>query len=171
MADELRSDIAEAKARMNVKLGAGREIKRLLGHLWEGETVMAMTAGNYGRGTGLVVLTDRRLMFVQDGIMSKQSEDFPLDKISSVQWSSGLALGTITIFASGNKAEIKNVNKADGKSIVDTVRARLASPPAAPPNGGPDVMEQIRKLADLRDAGILSEDEFATKKAELLSRL
>jgi uncharacterized membrane protein YeaQ/YmgE (transglycosylase-associated protein family) len=34
-----------------------------------------------------------------------------------------------------------------------------------------DVMEQIRKLGDLRDEGILTEDEFQAKKAELLSRL
>ena len=34
-----------------------------------------------------------------------------------------------------------------------------------------DVLATIEKLADLRDKGILSDEEFATKKAELLSRL
>jgi hypothetical protein len=34
-----------------------------------------------------------------------------------------------------------------------------------------DVVEQIGKLALLRDQGALSEEEFATKKAELLARL
>ena len=34
-----------------------------------------------------------------------------------------------------------------------------------------DPFEQIRRLAELRDAGILSEEEFATKKAEILARL
>jgi uncharacterized membrane protein YeaQ/YmgE (transglycosylase-associated protein family) len=34
-----------------------------------------------------------------------------------------------------------------------------------------DVMDQIRKLGELRDEGILTEDEFQAKKAELLSRL
>ncbi|GAA5207569.1 SHOCT domain-containing protein [Microbacterium kyungheense] len=34
-----------------------------------------------------------------------------------------------------------------------------------------DVVEQLHRLASLRDAGILTEDEFATKKAELLARL
>tara|TARA_B100000614_G_scaffold183029_1_gene163656 strand:- start:3510 stop:3611 length:102 start_codon:yes stop_codon:yes gene_type:complete len=33
------------------------------------------------------------------------------------------------------------------------------------------VTEQLRKLASLRDAGILSEEEFALKKTELLGRL
>lgn len=35
----------------------------------------------------------------------------------------------------------------------------------------PDPIEQLRKLGELRDAGILTEEEFATKKAEILSRL
>jgi len=34
-----------------------------------------------------------------------------------------------------------------------------------------DVLATIEKLADLRDKGILSDEEFATKKTELLSRL
>ena len=32
-------------------------------------------------------------------------------------------------------------------------------------------MDQLSKLAELRDAGILSEDEFAAKKQELLDRM
>lgn len=35
----------------------------------------------------------------------------------------------------------------------------------------PDIADQIRKLGELRDAGILTEDEFATKKTQLLERL
>ncbi|WP_437047523.1 SHOCT domain-containing protein [Streptomyces sp. enrichment culture] len=34
----------------------------------------------------------------------------------------------------------------------------------------PDVIEQIAKLASLHDAGILTDGEFAEKKAELLKR-
>jgi hypothetical protein len=34
-----------------------------------------------------------------------------------------------------------------------------------------DVFATIEKLAELRDKRILSEQEFATKKAELLARL
>ena len=37
--------------------------------------------------------------------------------------------------------------------------------------GQADIFATIEKLAELRDKGILSEEEFATKKAELLARL
>lgn len=44
----------------------------------------------------------------------------------------------------------------------------LATPPAATE---PDVFEQLRRLAELRDAGIVTSEEFDAKKADLLSRL
>jgi hypothetical protein len=44
----------------------------------------------------------------------------------------------------------------------------IVAPHAALPEGIPD---QIRKLAALRDEGILTSEEFEAKKAELLSRL
>ena len=34
-----------------------------------------------------------------------------------------------------------------------------------------DIFDKIERLADLQKKGILSPDEFASKKAELLSRL
>lgn len=43
----------------------------------------------------------------------------------------------------------------------------LASRPAIEP----DVADQLTKLATLRDAGILTEEEFTAKKSELLARL
>lgn len=45
--------------------------------------------------------------------------------------------------------------------------------PPAPPQPAPptDVMDQLRKLGELRDAGVLTEAEFEAKKADLLGRL
>lgn len=46
-----------------------------------------------------------------------------------------------------------------------------AAPPAAPPAAGgltDEVIEQLKKLGELRDAGILTEEEFSAKKASLL---
>jgi Short C-terminal domain len=43
--------------------------------------------------------------------------------------------------------------------------------PQQPAPDSPDVTEQIRKLAELRDQGILTDEEFQSKKKELLSKL
>jgi hypothetical protein len=164
---------------MRTKVGGGREIKHLVTHLWEDEHVERMTTGSYGSGTGLLVLTDKRLLFLKEGIVGKKTEDFALDKISSVQWSSGMTTGTVTIFASGNKAEIKSVNKADGKEITDLTRHRISAPKsevAATTIGEEaqpalDIPDQVRKLGELRDEGLLTPEEFEAKKADLLSRM
>lgn len=46
-----------------------------------------------------------------------------------------------------------------------------APAPAAPTNDANVIMEQIKQLGALKDAGILTAEEFETKKAELLKRL
>ena len=45
--------------------------------------------------------------------------------------------------------------------------APAAPPPAAPPQT--DMVEQLRRLGELRDAGILTEEEFAAQKAKILA--
>ncbi len=54
-------------------------------------------------------------------------------------------------------------------------RAGFASRHAGIVDEGPaarnDLVDQIRKLAELRDEGILSDEEFEAKKAEILRRM
>lgn len=45
------------------------------------------------------------------------------------------------------------------------------APPAAPAASPDQVIEAIRKLGELRDLGLLTEEEFTAKKTELLGRL
>ncbi|GEL21091.1 hypothetical protein PSU4_00450 [Pseudonocardia sulfidoxydans NBRC 16205] len=53
---------------------------------------------------------------------------------------------------------------------LDTVQAQQAAAPAGPaPGGGGDMVAELEKLASLKSAGVLSDDEFAADKARLLS--
>ena len=44
--------------------------------------------------------------------------------------------------------------------------APAPSPPAAPQ---PDMFDELRKLAELKNAGILTDEEFTTQKARILA--
>ncbi|MET1156021.1 SHOCT domain-containing protein [Arthrobacter sp.] len=60
--------------------------------------------------------------------------------------------------------------------VSGIIKDRLPTPTKTPPSDQapvttPDVIEMISKLASLRDAGILTDDEFSAKKAELLARV
>jgi Short C-terminal domain len=44
-----------------------------------------------------------------------------------------------------------------------------AAPPAAAPSGGGSPIEQLRELGELKEQGVLTEEEFAAQKAKLLA--
>ena len=51
------------------------------------------------------------------------------------------------------------------------IQEGLATQQPTSSSTGGDIPEQIRKLAELRDAGVLSTEEFETKKRDLLDRM
>ena len=72
----------------------------------------------------------------------------------------------------------KEISYEHAGTSVPAPAARLAQ--AAPEitvdaieagSGAEDLFEQITKLAKLRDAGILTDDEFSSKKADILARM
>ncbi len=179
-----RSDIEQAKSRMATKFGGKRELRKLQEHVWPGETVERMATGAYGGGLGLLVMTDKRLIFLKEGMMSSTLEDFPFEKITSIQWSTGMIQGKIIIFLSGNKGEITNVDKSDGKAIADAVRARIsnlhsdqaATPAPSVPSTSPQPaahspLELMQQLEVMKASGFISEEEYAAKRADILSRM
>ena len=72
-----------------------------------------------------IVVTDRRVMFVEHGVMRSRLEDFPYERVSSVQSQAGVMMGGLTIYASGNAAEISDVSpKERAHEIGEFVSAR-----------------------------------------------
>ena len=117
------------------------------------------------------------------GMLAGGPEDvevIPMKSISSVQARRGAWYHDVTVFASGNTI-VFSVDAADAEKlrglIMDQVLGGSAHPaqpaaPAAPaPPSGDALIEQIRKLGELRDEGILTPEEFESKKADLLGRL
>jgi hypothetical protein len=61
---------------------------------------------------------------------------------------------------------------ADMQAQMDAMQAQQAAPPpppAAAPAAGGDLMAELTKLADLKAAGVLTDEEFAAAKAKLLA--
>ena len=82
------------------------------------------------------------------------------------------AFGRQTFDAAGDENSMVFTRKGQPQleALRHAVEASLATTSTAAPTPS-DPYEQLRKLAELRDAGILSEEEFSAKKAELLGRL
>jgi hypothetical protein len=166
----MRDDIDAAAQRMSWKLGSRREIKKLADHLHDGETVKEMASGKYGGGTGLLTLTSERIIFLREGWIGAAHEDFMLHRVTSVGFKSSFGSGQVTIHASGNTVDIDGVLSDDGKRLAAAAREVL-SRPADSASNEKDPLEQLRKLGDLKDAGVISQEEFEQKKADLLGQI
>lgn len=104
----------------------------------------------------------------------------PVRSITSVTTArDGMLNSKVSIITSGNTVDFRVSHKE-----AETVKATLIQliggshpaqqqAPAALTASAPsvDVTAQLQQLASLRDAGVLTDQEFATKKAELLARI
>lgn len=156
------------------KLLGRKEIKELPNILWEDEIVEKMVQGQYNTGIGILVATNKRLLFVDKGLIyGLHVEDFPYDKITSIQYKTGLLYGEIKIFASGNKADIGGIIKKQTRDFAEYVRARISGikeHASIPENqlSSDDVITQLERLAKLKEQGILSDEEFLSQKNKIL---
>lgn len=153
------------------------EIKELPNILWEDELPEAIISGTYHKGNGILVATDRRLIFVDKGVVGLTVEDLYFEDISSIETHQGWVLGSINIYARGNKERIDNISKEMVPQFADFLRNKLAvakqlkqeqqSSPLIV-QSDVSVADELRKFAELRDLGIITDEEFEAQKAKLL---
>jgi Short C-terminal domain len=107
----------------------------------------------------------------------QDTEVTPIRSVSSVQAKKdGFTFTKVTVYASGNNIEFK-FRHDDAQKFKDAVMELIlpaSVQPVAPTPDAPaasDHAEQIKKLGDLRGAGLLTPEEFEAKKAEILDRM
>ena len=155
------------------------EIKELPAILWEDELPSAMVSGRYHNGYGVLVATDRRLIFIDKGLVGLTIEDFYFEDISSVETHEGWLTGHIRIFARGNKEIIEDIRKDLVRSLADWIRNKLATkknlmePDMVTPSvqSSVSVADELAKFADLHKSGILTDEEFKEQKNRLLNSM
>ncbi|WP_419882755.1 PH domain-containing protein [Peribacillus sp. B-H-3] len=119
---------------------------------------------------GIMIATDRRVVFYGKRTFGFDLESFPYKNISSFEMGKSMMGHKISFFSSGNKVSMKWINKGDLESFISEVRNQITgnASNAAPTSTNIDEADQIKKLAELRDQGILTEEEFSAKKKQLL---
>lgn len=157
--------IAQAKQQPMSFSETWASLDSLESRLVDGELVRLLAAAPLVTGFGLLVLTDRRVLIHRQDNLGSRQDELALSIIESVSWKSGLMPAVVF---RGGAHEIKvGVHETTAQAFIDGVGAeqREAATPAD------DALEQLRKLGELRVAGVLTEEEFAAKKTELLDRL
>ena len=64
---------------------------------------------------------------------------------------------------------VSNRTQAQAEQKASQQEAVVAPPATAPASAGEDMIAQLEKLAGLKAAGVLSEEEFTAAKAKLIS--
>lgn len=152
-------------------------IKYAESHLEADEQVLKSVMGAYETKilggdsvrNGVFMATNRRLVFYAKKLTGYDMEVFPYSTISSIEMGKNLMGHYISFFASGNITSMKWINTGNVPGFVEEVKARIGKKEA--PIESPDIAGQIKKLAELRGSGVLTEEEFAAKKQELLAKL
>jgi hypothetical protein len=148
-------------------------------HLDQGETIKQSCYGLFDTkmlgqdsgNSGIFLVTEKRAMLFGKKLFGYDMESFPLSKITAIEMSKGMLGKKITLKMSGNSVEMKMINDGDPDALVNYIRENMgetAAPALAPAE---DIPAQIQKLAALRDQGILTEEEFTSKKSELLAKM
>lgn len=175
--EEIKATIQNLKLDNISSFFGRKEINELPSILSPDEQINNIIQGMYNGGQGILVSTNRRLIFIDKGLLyGVKVEDFPLDKITSIQYETGLIFGKVKIHTSGNIALIDQVEKSASRKFAEFVRDKLSQPKETvvqviQSSQQPDILEQIEKLAQLKQKGILSDEEFAEQKKKLLEKL
>ena len=171
--------------------GTKKELGILADHLEEGETVLALSSGimvqtetsnllDGGLNTWLAVVTDRRLLFLDHAMLTTSVDEqvIRLDRVQAVSSSQGFILGKISIDLGARvlvidnciKEHVKTWAKMANTAIAEREEAQTAPvAPAAPVESDP--IAKLKELGALKEAGVLTQEEFDTTKAALLAKL
>ncbi len=81
-----------------------------------------------------------------------------------------LSYTTVRVATAGDVTEFR-VTKREAENVEATLLRLMNGPPsapAAPAASSGSLADELRKLAELREAGVLSDGEFEAQKARLL---
>jgi uncharacterized membrane protein YdbT with pleckstrin-like domain len=123
-----------------------------------------------------VVTTDR--LILRSGVVSKRGIEIPLERVNTVFFSQRLRerllrYGDLVVESGGERGR-QVIADVPHPERVQSVRAGGRPDRTTTSAAGGDresVLDQIDRLDQLRQRGVISQAEFETKKAQLLERL
>jgi hypothetical protein len=128
----------------------------------------------------VAVVTDKSIYLVKQGMNFKSlgqgSESIPLHTISGISVKKSLLASGVEISRAGNVDLLQNCDASQAEKWVTAARALLSKAPSLSGNTTNiiqqvDPLDQLKKLKDLLDAGILTQAEFDAKKQEIMDKI
>jgi len=145
------------------------------------EKLLAVIEGNVDGESSLnrLALTDRRVVFYprSEGFLSAfkktSAASFAYSQIETVQGRKGTLLGEINLSAKDRIIRFKNMAKDDVDQIAGMIsryKEKAKTQEILAPSRE-SALDQLKKLAELRQLGAISEAEFQEKRKKLLEAI
>lgn len=166
-----RTDIAEAKASMNAAVGIKNALRDLEAKLWDGERVECMANGQYGKLPGVITLTSQRILLVANTMGASQSTHYLLEDIRDIEQTVDIMHGAVTVHTAGGSAGLAKMNRKESKRFAAAAQNAIAARTQTNGPNSTSVADQLLKLKQLHDAGVLTDEQYEAKSAPLIARL
>lgn len=113
--------------------GTKKEINFLPKIIEDDENIHALTSGFLKNKTWLIVATNKRIIFLDKGLIGGFSRrDIPLNKISSVSYSTSIMFGKIIITSANQDITISLIQKKFATHFANTVNFLINNPGKKP---------------------------------------
>nr|AOE11029.1 hypothetical protein [uncultured bacterium]CCF99172.1 phage protein [uncultured Flavobacteriia bacterium] len=129
---------------------------------------------------GVLIITEQRVAFyAKSSLINKEIyKSMPLRQISSIEYTGGWFSKKMKLVTNNDQIDFSFL---DGKHVIQEFQKTLESKreevmnstnsESAAVNIVESIPDQIKKLAELKDLGILTADEFDLKKQHLLDKM
>lgn len=144
----------------------------------EGYIGQIMGKGDKTQHNGALIVTDQRVAFCRKGFLGEILETIPLKKISSIEKKSFLGHYAIRLHTSHDELEFKTFDAQKNAELYQAIeegrsihQQESQAIPEKKDTNNDHPLELLKKLGGLKEAGIITEDEFLQKKEDLLKRI
>lgn len=106
--------------------GTNKEINELPNVLGDNEELIYITSGLYEDNTWLIALTDKRILFLDKGLIyGLKQKDITLDKVNSVEYETGIIFSKIKVWNGAEYIIIDKVLNKYAKIMVSYITEEL----------------------------------------------
>jgi hypothetical protein len=147
-----------------------KELEHLPAMLQPGEDVLAFASGMMRNSTWLIALTSQRIILLDKGLLfGLKQVVIDLNKVNSIEGSTGVFFGKLVINDGSTAHEIDNVPKKTIAPFTSKANQALAARQRGGAPAGGDRISQLERLASLKASGVIDEAEFQAEKARIMS--
>lgn len=123
------------------------------------------------------VVTSDRLIF-RTGVFARHGREIPLERVNDITfnqslWERIIGAGDLMIESAGEQGQQRFTDIPHPEQVQQEIYRQIEANERRTAAYGREasIPEQIEKLAELRDRGVLSDEEFERKKSDLLERM